>query len=104
MTHQLPVPKTMTFNGRRYYFHVHRRDPRYIGYCANGIGSIELYETTPKGVKLDAAKRNEVLWHEITHAVLYQMQHSKAAALNKDERFVTEFAAILSRAIDSARF
>lgn len=104
MPHQLPVPKTMIFNGSRYHFHVLPRDSRYIGYCANGIGSIELYEASPNGEKLDAATRNKVLWHEITHAVLYQMEHKRAAALNKDEAFVTEFAEILSRAVDSARF
>jgi|VirMetMinimDraft_7_1064189.scaffolds.fasta_scaffold08414_2 hypothetical protein len=40
-------------------------------------------------------------WHEITHAILYDMGRHR---LNADEKFVTEFANRLTAAINSARF
>lgn len=43
---------------------------------------------------------NRTFWHEVTHAVLYDMDHS----LYKNEAFVDAFATRLSDAIDSARF
>ena len=45
-------------------------------------------------------KMRESMWHETTHAILNEMGHS----LRNNERFVTEFSRLLSRAIDSARF
>lgn len=42
----------------------------------------------------------ETFWHEVTHAILHDMDHP----LWKDEKFVTAFSKRLSKAIDSARF
>lgn len=42
----------------------------------------------------------ETFWHEVTHAILHDMDHP----LWKDEKFVTAFSQRLSKAIDSARF
>lgn len=44
---------------------------------------------------------NDSFWHEIVHAILHDMEEH---ALNKNERFVTAFAARLTKAIKSARF
>lgn len=49
--------------------------------------------------KNKAVERN-TFWHELTHAILYEMNNE----LCHDETFVTEFADKLSGAIDSARF
>ena len=43
----------------------------------------------------------ESFWHEVTHAILHDMGRD---TLNRDERFVTEFAHRLTKAINSARF
>jgi len=43
---------------------------------------------------------NDTFWHELVHAVLYDMN----SRLHDDERFVTEFAARLATAIKSAKF
>ena len=45
-------------------------------------------------------QRNETFWHELTHAILYDMK----SKLARDERFVTKFAYRLRKAIDLARF
>jgi predicted SprT family Zn-dependent metalloprotease len=63
--------------------------------------------------RIEIAKRNNVtnrrytqdeiddtFWHELTHAILYEMQHR----LYDDEKFVTEFAGHLAKAIKSAQF
>lgn len=42
----------------------------------------------------------ETFWHEVTHAILHDMDHP----LWKDEKFVTGFSQRLAKAIDSARF
>jgi predicted SprT family Zn-dependent metalloprotease len=42
---------------------------------------------------------SETFWHEMTHAVLHEMQHK----LYNDEKFVTQFAKLLNEAINSAR-
>jgi hypothetical protein len=43
---------------------------------------------------------NETFWHEITHAILFEMGHKLAT----NEKFVEAFSKRLSRAIDSAKF
>ena len=43
---------------------------------------------------------DDTFWHELTHAILYEMQHR----LYDDEKFVTEFAGHLAKAIKSAQF
>jgi hypothetical protein len=53
------------------------------------------------GRKFDKKTMNESFWHELVHAILYDMD---AHRLNKNEQFVTEFAKRLAQSIDSARF
>ena len=43
---------------------------------------------------------DDTFWHELVHAILYEMQHN----LYDNERFVTEFAGHLAKAIKSAKF
>ena len=47
------------------------------------------------------AEMHETFWHEITHAILHEMDETRLAF---DERFVKQFGMLLSKAIDSARF
>lgn len=51
--------------------------------------------------KLPAADIRDSFWHELVHAILYDMGRHN---LNRDEAFVIGFANRLSKAIDSARF
>lgn len=43
---------------------------------------------------------NETFWHELTHAVLFEMGNS----LHRNEKFVTDFSRMLSTAINTAEF
>mgnify|MGYP006271243367 CR=1 FL=1 len=53
------------------------------------------------GRRYTRKEMNDSFWHELVHAILYDMDEH---ALNKNEKFVTAFASRLSEAIDSARF
>jgi hypothetical protein len=46
-----------------------------------------------------AEEMHNSFWHEITHAILYDMGHN----LHNNEHFVTQFANRLSDAVDSAK-
>lgn len=43
---------------------------------------------------------NETFWHELTHAVLFEM----GSSMHNDEQFVTDFSSRLSKAINTAKF
>ena len=44
--------------------------------------------------------KHETFWHEVTHAILHDMN----SKLTYNEKFVEAFSKRLSRAIDSAKF
>jgi hypothetical protein len=50
--------------------------------------------------KYDADERANTFWHELTHAILYDM----GCTLTHNEKFVTEFSNRLDQAIKTARF
>ena len=55
---------------------------------------------TERGYIYNADERANTFWHELTHAILYDMNNK----LTHDERFVTEFSNRLDQAIKTARF
>jgi hypothetical protein len=63
---------------------------------------IEVGKKSPvTGRKYSRKEMNDSFWHELVHAILFDMDEHR---LNRNEKFVTEFAHRLSEAIDSARF
>ena len=44
---------------------------------------------------------DDTFWHELTHAILFEMGRRR---LWKDEHFVSQFATLLTKAINSAKF
>ena len=52
-----------------------------------------------QGNKLNKAEMADTFWHELTHAVLHDIN----STLCYDEKFVTAFANRLSLAVDSAQ-
>jgi hypothetical protein len=64
--------------------------------------TIDIAEGNPvRGYKYDADERANTFWHELTHAILYDMHELE---LNANEKFVTAFADRLDQAIKTARF
>ena len=55
---------------------------------------------TERGYVYDTHERANTFWHELTHAILYDM----GCKLTHDEKFVTAFADRLDQAIKTARF
>lgn len=53
-----------------------------------------------RGYKYDADEQSNTFWHELTHAILYDMGNT----LTHDEKFVTDFSNRLDQAIKTARF
>lgn len=65
------------------------------------LGRIEIStHSNITGRKFTQAEIDDTFWHEVTHAILYDMDHR----LYNDEKFVTEFAGRLAKAIKSAQF
>ena len=52
------------------------------------------------GRKYSDDEMSDTFWHELTHAILYDMNNP----LYNNEKFVTEFAGHLAKAIKSAKF
>jgi hypothetical protein len=52
------------------------------------------------GYKYSADERSNTFWHELTHAILYDMD----CKLTHNEKFVTAFANRLDQAIKTAKF
>jgi len=50
------------------------------------------------GRELPQAEQSDTFWHELTHAILYDMGHH----LYRNEEFVTRFSSRLNKAILSA--
>ena len=75
-----------------------KREMGEIHYDQQKINIAQRSNTT--GRKFTKDEIDDTFWHELTHAILYEM-HSP---LYDDEKFVTEFAGHLAKAIKSAKF
>jgi predicted heme/steroid binding protein len=62
--------------------------------------TIELAMYDNKGNTFEQSEVDDTFWHELTHAILYDMGHD----LSSNERFVTAFANRLCDAVNSAKF
>ena len=66
-----------------------------------GERTISIAKGNPlRGYKYHVNEQSNTFWHELTHAILYDMGNE----LNYDEKFVTAFADRLDQAIRTARF
>ena len=60
---------------------------------------IEIAQFDIKANKYEQGEIEDTFWHELTHTILYDMEHD----LQFNERFVTAFANRLSDAVNSAK-
>ncbi len=93
------IPKSIRVGTWRYRVERPKAHGTYgrIWYVRN---IIEVAQTTSLGTVRSANQQEDTFWHEMTHAVLYEMGHK----LYSDEVFVEAFSKRLSRAIRSAKF
>lgn len=96
----MQLPKKVKVGTKWYTFHYvpAARGP-WLGRITYNINSVSI-TTHAKKQPRPAADIRETFWHELTHAILHSMDNP----LHLNERFVTDFSHLLSKAIDSARF
>jgi hypothetical protein len=94
------IPKSVRV-GKRKYNVVQDPAKRYryaIGYIEYTPQIIHIHTVRKNGNPIPDDKRFEIFWHELTHAILYEMDHK----LHRSEVFVTKFSKLLHQAIKSA--
>lgn len=91
----MELPRKVKVGKKWYTFHYKDMPKaRTHGNCCFALFSIEVNTAAPP------AEVRDTFWHELTHAILHDMDHP----LCKDEKFVTGFSNRLTKAIDSAKF
>ena len=98
----MQIPKSMKVGPMRYTIkQVRRLVPEHrAGRVFLGVGLVELSTHTRNGRQRKPQDVAQILWHEMTHAILHDMGHP----LNRNEKFVEEFSQRLNQAIHTARF
>ena len=98
------IPRLIRVGNKRYSVEVIEAllDKQKVGRIQYGEQRIQIgLRNGNTNRKLPAAEIRDSFWHELVHAVLYDMGRHN---LNRDDAFVIGFASRLSKAIDSARF
>lgn len=94
------IPKSVVVNRKKYFVHTGepQRFNRAYGYIDYRPGVIYIH-TTAREQPMSPSNMQETFWHELTHAILYEMGHK----LHRNEAFVTKFSILLNRAINTAK-
>ena len=103
-TVKAPIPRKMRIGNRQYSVEIVEAmvEKRVMGRISYTAQTIKLGRRSNVTHKTFAPEQvQESFWHEVIHGILYDMGRD---TLNRDERFVTEFAHRLTKAINSARF
>jgi hypothetical protein len=98
-----PIPRRIKVGDKTYSVDIiqsmqHARVRGQIWYEAGRIQIGQTSKTT--GRKYSDIQMSETFWHELVHAILYEMDNQ----LYSNEKFVHEFATHLAKAIQSAKF
>jgi len=98
-----PIPKLLRIGEKKYSVEVVEAmlEKSWQGSISYGPQRIKIARTSNvSGRPFADHEMQATFWHEITHAILYDMDNS----LYKNEKFVTEFSTRLAQAIKTARF
>lgn len=93
------LPKTIEVGKTIYKINEPREMHKCLGQIDFGKKTISV-ATHAGRYRLADGERSDSFWHELTHAILNDMDHP----LTRDEKFVTAFARRLNDAILSAEF
>jgi hypothetical protein len=99
----MQIPKRMKIGRHKYTVKVARHSPTRgtMGEVAYACKLITLgTHSAITGSSYKAEDIRDTFWHELTHAILYEMGHPYW----NNEKFVAKFASYLTKAIDSAEF
>lgn len=99
----MKIPKTITIGDTEYSVqqikHMRRKGTMgRVDYNKNTI-TVATHSNV-RGVRFKHEEQCDTFWHELTHAILKDMD----SELEADEQFVTAFSERLNKAILSARF
>jgi len=99
----MEIPARITVGSRLYVINKRKRPRKRftvgeVSYTKQYIDVITHSNWTGRAFKSE--ELSDTFWHELTHAILYEMGHP----LHKDEDFVTKFSGLLNTAILSAEF
>ena len=97
------IPTHITVGNHKYSIHTLQQMPHKggMGTVHYHLGTIQLaLHSNITKRPFSTAQLQETFWHEVTHAILHDMDHH----LYANERFVTDFSSRLSKAITSAEF
>lgn len=101
---KIPIPKRLRIGNKDYSIEVVEAmlDKRLAGEVNYHERLIQVGMRNGRTGRLfDPSFVQDTFWHELVHAILDDMDED---TLNRDEKFVTEFASRLARAIRTARF
>lgn len=99
----MDLPKKLKVGDRWYSVEIVETMQRraQMGCVYYGTGEIEVaVKSNTTNKPYTKAEVSDTFWHELTHAILYDM----GSSLYKNEKFVTRFANRLAKAINTARF
>ena len=99
-----PIPRRIRVGKKLYSVEVVEAmlEKKHMGKVYYPQQTIKLGRTSNvTGRKYAAEEIQDTFWHEVVHAILYDMGHD---TLNRNEKFVTGFANRLTKAINSAKF
>jgi len=100
----MPIPTKIRIGSKRYSIDVVESllQRGLMGNIRYEDQKIQIGKQSNKtGRMFSSSEINESFWHELVHAILYDMDEHR---LNRNEAFVTAFSRRLSDAIDSAKF
>ncbi len=103
-TVKAPIPRKMRIGNRQYSVEIVEAmlEKKRMGHVHYPTQTIKLgLRSNVTHKKFAPEQVQETFWHEVTHAILHAMERH---TLNRDEKFVTEFAHRLTKAINSASF
>ena len=93
------LPKTIEVGKSIYKINQPREIDKCLGQIDFDKKTIDVATHAGKYALADG-ERSDSFWHELTHAILHDMNHP----LTRDEKFVTAFARRLNESILSAEF
>jgi len=99
----MELPKKVKVGDRWYSVEIVETMERkaMMGYVYYGTGSIEIAKkSNVTNTPYTNDEISDTFWHELTHAILYDM----GSNLYNNEKFVTRFANRLAKAINTAKF
>jgi predicted SprT family Zn-dependent metalloprotease len=99
----MELPKKIKVGDRWYSVEIVETMERraHMGYVYYGTGAIEIAKkSNVTNKRYSKEEVSDTFWHELTHAILYDM----GSNLYNNEKFVTRFANRLCKAINTAKF